>query len=114
MNTKEPSLLTHVQETRKNTFHEGGISSIILCIKVKTEGDVTNGLQLHRKIVEDEVNKEGSNVTGLLMGQGTSILHLLEGPSYALLRILECLAQNEQFLGKYYFISIIINNNYNN
>jgi len=101
MNSKEPSLLTHVQETRKNTFHEGGISSIILCIKVKTEGDVTNGLQLHRKIVEDEVNKEGSNVTGLLMGQGTSILHLLEGPSYALLRILECLAQNEQFLGKY-------------
>jgi hypothetical protein len=98
MNSKEPSLLSHIQQERKKTFDEGGISSIILCVKVKTENDISNGLQLHRKIVEDEVNKEGSNVTGLLMGQGNSILHLLEGPSFALLRILEGLAQNEQFL----------------
>lgn len=98
MNNKEPSLLTHIQQERKNTFDELGVSSIIICVKVKTESDIANGLQLHRKIVEDEVNKEGSNVTGLLIGQGNSILHLLEGPSYALLRILECLAQNEQFV----------------
>ena len=98
MNTKEPSLLSHIQQERKNTFDELGVSSIIFCVKVKSENDISNSLQLHRKIVEDEVNKEGSNVTGLLMGQGNSILHLLEGPSYALLRILECLSQNEQFL----------------
>jgi hypothetical protein len=33
-----------------------------------------------------------SNLTGILIGQGNSVLHFLEGPSMAILRVLSALA----------------------
>eukprot|EP01041_Mallomonas_annulata_P013741 gene13741-29223_t len=51
----------------------------------------------HRKIVEDTVNHEQCNITGILMGQGNSILHLLEGPCYSVLHILDMLSTHPHF-----------------
>lgn len=101
MHADEPTLHTHIQELRSSTgLPEGGLSTAILCGKMRSENDSAEVLQMHRIIVEEEVNNEGSNVTGLLMGQGTSVMHLIEGPSYAVLRILKNIADHAQFNGK--------------
>ncbi len=121
MNPDEPSLLSHLNEARLKALSEGGLTTVIYCGKVRSELDLTVALNLHRSFVEQEVNKEQVNVTGILMGQvialknsfffskpslyvliiyqANSILHLLEGPCYSILRILNNLAQNEQYLG---------------
>lgn len=118
MNPEEPSLLSHLNEARLKALSEGGLTTVIYCGKVRSELDLTVALNLHRSFVEQEVNKEQVNVTGILMGQvihlknsflqllltvliiqANSILHLLEGPCYSILRILNNLAQNEQYLG---------------
>jgi len=101
MHTDEPTLHTHLQELRSATgLPEGGLSTAIICGKMRSENDSSEVLQMHRSIVEDEVNNEGSNVTGLLMGQGSSIMHFIEGPSYAVLRILKHIADHPQFNGR--------------
>lgn len=69
MNKEEPTLLSHFQDIRGELSREGGISIVIYCGKVKSEGDLSAGMALHRGIVEDEVNKEEVNVTGILIGQ---------------------------------------------
>jgi hypothetical protein len=97
MHAEEPSLLTHVQELRSRSLLEGGLSTAIFCGKMRAESDSGVVLDAHRSIVEAEVNKEGVNVTGLLMGQGNAVLHLIEGPSYSVLRILERLSQHDHF-----------------
>jgi len=98
MNQYEPSLLSHLNDIRKSTTSDGGLSSIIFCGKLRSEGDLAEVLQVHRKIVEDEVNEEEVSVTGILMGQGNCILHLLEGPSFSVLRILKRLAEHSHFI----------------
>jgi hypothetical protein len=97
MHAEEPSLLTHVQDLRSRSLPEGGLSTAIFCGKMRAESDSGVVLDAHRSIVEAEVNKEGVNVTGLLMGQGNAVLHLIEGPSYSVLRILERLSQHDHF-----------------
>jgi hypothetical protein len=77
---------------------EGGVSSVIYCGRMRNEGDTTDILGAHRDIVEAEVNSEGSNVTGLLMGQGTSVMHFIEGPPQAVLRILGKLRGHKHFV----------------
>jgi hypothetical protein len=117
MNPEEPSLLTHLNEARTKALSEGGLTTIIYCGKVRNENDLGTALDLHRTIVEQEVNKEQVNVTGILMGQvsfkpililvlcfhflsqSNSVLHLLEGPCYSVLRILNNLSLSEQFQG---------------
>jgi len=79
MNNEEPSLLGHLDGARDGP----GISTIIFAGKMRQDSDAPSVLDLHRRIVEDEVNEEGANITGLLMVQGNSIMHLLEGPSYS-------------------------------
>lgn len=69
MNAEEPSLLSHLNEIRKCALHEGGISTIIFCGSVRSENDLQDALQVHRAIVEEEVNHEEVNITGILMGQ---------------------------------------------
>lgn len=69
MHSEEPSLLSHLTEVRAKSIPEGGLSTVIYCGKVRTENDLMNALQVHRSIVEEEVNKEQVNVTGILMGQ---------------------------------------------
>jgi len=64
---------------------------------MRSEADSGSVLDVHRFIVEQEVNNEGVNVTGLLMGQGNCVLHMVEGPSYSVLRILQRLAEHEHF-----------------
>eukprot|EP00600_Ochromonadales_sp_CCMP1393_P007324 CAMPEP_0174955146 /NCGR_PEP_ID=MMETSP0004_2-20121128/822_1 /TAXON_ID=420556 /ORGANISM="Ochromonas sp., Strain CCMP1393" /LENGTH=226 /DNA_ID=CAMNT_0016203047 /DNA_START=37 /DNA_END=717 /DNA_ORIENTATION=+ len=101
MHDEEPSLLSHLNEVRNQTLPgAGGLSTVIYCGKVQSDGDMTAALQVHREIVEDEVNRGQCNVTGILMGQGTSLLHLLEGPSLSILRILSNLAGHPHFLSK--------------
>lgn len=87
MNPEEPTLLIHQTQVRSRT-DVGGLSTIIFCAKIKAESESASVLQAHRRIVEAEVNSEAANVTGILIGQGNSILHLLEGPSDSVVRIL--------------------------
>ncbi len=100
MHADEPSLQSHLDDLRARTGAPEGVSTVILCGKMRSENDSAEVLAMHRSIVEKEVNSEGSNVTGLLMGQGTSVLHLLEGPSYALLRIVKELADHPHYTGE--------------
>lgn len=99
MHTEEPSLLDHFHEIRKglNNSEGNGVSTIIFAGRIRSEGDIQDVLYVHRKIVEDTVNREQCNVTGLLMGQGNSVLHLLEGPCYSILQILDQLAEHPHF-----------------
>ncbi|RYH08270.1 hypothetical protein EON65_41045 [archaeon] len=69
MNPEEPNLLSHLNEVRLKALPEGGLTSVIYCGKVRTEQELMQALQVHRVFVEEEVNKEEVNVTGLLMGQ---------------------------------------------
>ena len=69
MNPNEPTLLTHLNEARTGFFAEGGLSNVIFCGKFKQEVDLSLVLQTHRKVVEDEVNNESTNVTGILIVQ---------------------------------------------
>lgn len=69
MHQDEPSLLTHLKELRDEALQEGGISTIIFCGKLRSENDLLSVLQTHRTIVEEEVNEEGVNITGFLIGQ---------------------------------------------
>lgn len=69
MNPEEPSLLSHLNDVRKRALDEGGITTIIYCGQVRSEADLMDALQVHRAIVEEEVNNEKVNVTGILMGQ---------------------------------------------
>ena len=69
MNVAEPTLLTHLNEARTGYFSEGGLSNAIFCGRFKQDIDVTTVLQSHRKVVEDEVNNESTNVTGILIVQ---------------------------------------------
>jgi hypothetical protein len=97
MNPSEPNLYTHLENLRTKALPEGGLSTVIFCGVIKSDNDMQAALQVHRKIVEDEVNQESANVSGLLCGQGTTILHLIEGPSFSVLRILSELAGHEHF-----------------
>jgi hypothetical protein len=98
MNSEEPNLKGHLEDLRRKTgIPEGGLSSVVYCGRMRNEGDTTDTLGAHRDIVEAEVNSEGSNVTGLLIGQGTSVMHFIEGPSQAVLRILGKLRNHSQF-----------------
>lgn len=99
MNAEEPNLYTHIKEVREAAMKDDAVSVIIYCGKVKTDADVPAGLQTHTKIIEDEVNNEEVNITGILIGQGTSILHLIEAPCNSILRIMTLLSQSEQLSG---------------
>ena len=72
MNPYEPTLLSHLSEARNNYFSEGGLSTVIYCGKFRPDADVAAILQSHRKPVEDEVNSESANVTGILIVQVSS------------------------------------------
>lgn len=69
MHNEEPSLASHLKYIRSKHIPEGGLSTVIYCGKVYSENDISDVLQVHREIVEEEVNKEQVNVTGILIGQ---------------------------------------------
>lgn len=69
MHQDEPSLLQHLNEVRAAALPEGGLTTVIFCGKLRSDGDLNDVLQVHRKIVENEVNEEEVSVTGLLVGQ---------------------------------------------
>ena len=70
MNPAEPTLLSHINELREKIYTEGiGISNIIFAGKLKSDGDVGEGMLAHRKLVEEEVNSSEVNITGILIGQ---------------------------------------------
>ncbi len=69
MNAQEPSLFSHLYESRQALQKEGGLSFAIYCGRARSEGDVAAALQLHTQVVEDEVNKEEANISGILIGQ---------------------------------------------
>ena len=97
MNENEPSLFSHLNEIRDIETEDGGLTIILYAGKATSENDLKPALVAHRQCVEYEVNEEGSNLTGLIMGQGTSIIHLLEGPSDAILRVVRNLASHNHF-----------------
>ena len=72
MNPQEPSLYSHLNEARTNCFAEGGLTSVIYCGKIRTDVDLTSILLTHRTLVEDEVNTESANITGILIVQVTA------------------------------------------
>lgn len=86
--------------------------------KVRSEADIPDALLTHRRvslcvckflhfftfvllmleqIVEEEVFTEKCNVSGILISQSNTILHLLEGPSSSVLRILRQLSRHAHF-----------------
>jgi hypothetical protein len=71
MHEEEPSLLSHLNEVRSKGLAEGqgGLSTVIYCGKIRGDGDLPEVLHVHREIVEAEVNREGVNITGILIGQ---------------------------------------------
>ena len=69
MNASEPTLFSHLNEARAGYFPEGGLSNVMLCGKFSADADVTAVMQAHRKVVEEEVNNESTNVTGILIVQ---------------------------------------------
>lgn len=69
MNPKEASLLSHLNEVRKKALNEGGVSTIIYCGQLKSENDLPDAMDVHRQVVEEQVNQEETNITGILMGQ---------------------------------------------
>ncbi len=69
MNPEEINLYAHLENVRAAALPEGGLSTVIFCGQIRSESDLTSCLVVHRKIVEDEVNQERTNVTGLLLGQ---------------------------------------------
>jgi hypothetical protein len=72
MHSEEPNLFQHLSEIRAKLYSESsasGLSNIIFAGKLRTEADIPEGLHLHRKIVEEEVNNSEANITGILMGQ---------------------------------------------
>ena len=71
MNPQEPSLYSHLNEARADCFAEGGLTSVIYCGKIRTDVDLTSILYSHRTLVEDEVNTESANITGILIVQVT-------------------------------------------
>ena len=80
MNSEEPNLQQHLNETRSKIYLEPegiGLSNIIFAGKLRSEGDISDGLNLHRKIVEEEVDNSEANITGILMGQVCSIYLLM-------------------------------------
>ena len=72
MNPNEPTLLDHINQLREKLYVEGiGLTNIIFAGKLRSDADLPEGLLVHRKAVEEEVNSsdEEVHVTGLLMGQ---------------------------------------------
>ena len=69
MNASEPTLFSHLNEARAGYFPEGGLSNVMLCGMFSDNADVTAVMQAHRKVVEEEVNNESTNVTGILIVQ---------------------------------------------
>jgi hypothetical protein len=78
MHQNEPSLFTHLKELREEALVEGGISTVIFCGKAKSDGDLLAVLQTHRSIVEEEVNEEEVNITGILIGQVEKSLKIID------------------------------------
>jgi hypothetical protein len=98
MNSSEPTILSHLNEARTAYFAEGGLSNILFCGKFNEYVDVTTILQTHRKVVEEEINNESTNVTGILIVQGNSLVHFMEGPCSSILRILKNLSRSDHFV----------------
>lgn len=69
MHQDEPSLLTHLKDLREEALPEGGISTVCFCGKLKSDNDLLSVLETHRTIVEDAVNEDEVNLTGILIGQ---------------------------------------------
>ena len=97
MHKEEPSLLSHLGEVRTKYFAEGGLSNLIFCGKMRSDSDTAEVFRIHREAIEEEVFNEKSNITGLLVSQGNSVLHFLEGPSASIQRILLALGNNKCF-----------------
>lgn len=96
MNASEPTLFSHLNEARAGYFPEGGLSNVMLCGKFKADADVTAVMQAHRKVVEEEVNNESTNVTGILIVQ-VDFYRII-------LRIVHCPIYNQSFS-----VTIILN-----
>lgn len=84
MNPEEPSLLTHLNEVRRRALVDGGLTTVIFCGQVRSENDLYDALQVHRGIVEQEVNNEEVNITGILMGQVNNSLPWTDHHTYSL------------------------------
>jgi hypothetical protein len=94
----EISLGAHLDAVVSKYTSEGGVSTVLFAGKLRSEGDSNSVISVHKSIINDEINNnEGVVITGLLITQGNSILHLLEGPSYSILRILSSLSRHEHF-----------------
>jgi hypothetical protein len=71
MNEAEQSLLDHLEGIRASKgIPEGGMSTVIFCGKVTSDGYVRDALKVHKKAVSDE-NKlmQGMKITGILLSQ---------------------------------------------
>jgi hypothetical protein len=88
MHQDEPSLFTHLNEVRASALPEGGLSTVVFCGKLQVESDLAAALQMHQEIVEEEVNKEQVNVTGMLLGQVSKIRILVVASVRSLTKIL--------------------------
>ena len=93
MNDSEPSLLTHLDQVRSQYIPEGGLLTVIYCGKLRGDLELAQVMQVHRNLVETEVNsravfeKENDiepksdeiNITGLLIGQVSSTTRNIYG-----------------------------------
>ena len=85
MNDAEQSLLDHLEVIRASKgIPEGGLSTVIFCGKVQSDGYVRDALAMHKKIVTEENNSMPANmkITGLLISQVGKKLGTLAGTSH--------------------------------
>lgn len=68
MNPAEPNLFTHINDVRNKASADNGITTVVYCGTFHTIS-LEEAKKLHTQVVEDEVNKENVNITGILMGQ---------------------------------------------
>lgn len=109
MHQDEESLLSYLQKGREELgLPEGGLSSVLFCGKIKSELDIDSVMETHKAVIESEndsglygkqIDDENEKVemTGILLRQGLSVIHLIEGPSIAVLRTLQKLAEHPDF-----------------
>ena len=48
MHSEEPSLLNHLDQIRSVNIPEGGLTNLLICVKLSHDKEVEQAMQLHR------------------------------------------------------------------
>lgn len=97
MEPSDPSLYDHTKAFFESRGQEVCMTRLIYVSSLKVDTDPSHVIFMHRKVVEDVVNSRDANVTGIVIAQSNTIVHLLEGQCHDVLHILTSLASQEDY-----------------